>query len=74
MSLGYERIKIAVEENGKKMYVSGAEIKDDKVEYRLTEGEAQVYPNSEATVLLPMLRNQEPEKDFIVEGIDSAEE
>ena len=71
MSLGYEKIKIAVEKDGKKMYVSAVEFKDDGVNYRLLEGEGQVYSNEEATVIIPKLKKLDPETEFIVEGVDT---
>lgn len=71
MSLGKERIKIAVEKDGKKMYVSAVEFKDDGVNYRLLEDEGQVYSNEEATVVLPKLKKLDPETEFIVEGVDT---
>lgn len=72
MSLGKERIKIAVEKDGKKMYVSAIEFKDDGVNYRLLEDEGQVYSNEEATAIIPKLKKLDPETEFIVEGVDTA--
>ena len=69
MSLGYEKIKIAVEKDGKKMYVSAVEFKDDGVNYRLLEDEGQVYSREDATEIVPKLRRLDPETEFIVEGV-----
>lgn len=76
MSLGHANVKIGVEVDGKKVYLSdiqitGAEEPTD-VDYTLNE-EGQVYPNSEATVLLPMLRKLKPGVEFLVEGVDTEE-
>lgn len=71
MSLGYEKIRIAVEKDGKKLYVSAIEFKDDGVNYRLLEDEGQVYLGEEAARIVPRLRKLDPETKFIVEGVDT---
>ena len=71
MSLGHDNVKIGVKQGEETLYLSEVSfIGEEEVKYRLDD-EGQVYPNSEATVLLPMLRKIDPETEFLVEGVDT---
>lgn len=65
MSIVYENVKIEVEQDGGVKYLSDVSVDGESVSYRLSE-QGQVWPGTEASVLLPLLRKAEPEKTFLV--------
>lgn len=65
MSVVYENVKIGLEQNGETKYLSDVVVDGENVSYQLSE-QGQVWPGTEASVILSLLRKAEPDNNFIV--------
>lgn len=65
MSIVYQNVKIGLEQNGETKYLSEIVVDGESVSYQLSE-QGQVWPGTEAAVLLPILRKAEPDNNFLV--------
>ena len=70
MSLTAQNIKFGLNVNDELKYLSEIVVDGENVSYQLSE-EGQVFPNNEAVTLLNLLRQAEPENNFIVVDADA---
>lgn len=64
MTLGYERIKIGVEENGTTKLISNLVL--DDMEYDLVDQGGETFAREQGTEAVIKLRANDPDKNFIV--------
>ena len=65
MSFTLQNVKLGLEQNGETKYLSEIVVDGERISYQLSE-QGQVYPGSEARVLLPLLAKAEPNHNFVV--------
>lgn len=65
MSIVYQNVKIGLERNGETKYLSDVVVDGENVSYQLSE-QGQVWPGTEVSGLLSVLRKAEPDNNFIV--------
>ena len=70
MSITFQNVKFGLKENDELKYLSEIVVDGGNVSYQLS-GEGQVWPNNEAVTLLNLLRQAEPENNFIVVDADA---
>lgn len=65
MSIAFQNIKIGLERNGETKFLTDITEQDGRISYQLSE-QGQTLQNPEATRVITLLRQNEPDNNFIV--------